>query len=721
MGSIRHPGFVRTSLSLLFLLALAASVVADPAISTTCPAAISPVTAFFSVNGGTGTVTVTASTTCSWTATASSDFVVITTGSSGTGNGTIRYSVAAEAHIDPPSPPPTRLAGITIGDATHFIWQGNFCPVSVSSTAVTLSGAGGSGSVDVVDGGAPCSWSASSNAPWLVITSGSSGAEGRTVTFAAAPNLGGVTRTATIFVAGSAASGLSIGDAVTVTQLPLAPAPPVGLVETPLDDVSGISGSIAVTGWAIDDVGIAAVRIYRDPVAPEPPGQPVFIGTATRVAGARPDVAAAFPDHPENTRAGWGYLMLTNGLPNEGNGTFRIHAVADDLDGHSTLLGSRTITCDNAHATTPFGTIDTPAQGETVSGTVTNFGWVLSPGAARADPPHGGTVNVLVDGVNLGTPVAWAARSDLTAMFPVARYSGVANALGIFAFDATMLSDGLHTIAWTVTDSVGASAGVGSRYFTVANGTGLRSAAMASLPPPVSVAADDTTATPAGTVRVRRGMRLDAPLQTLSPDASGAIAIAAEELDRLELHLPAGTLTGSLRTPAGLAPLPAGSHWDPASAIFTWHPGVAFVGPYDVEFTGGGAPLAVRIVLHPRGTLSRTRVVIDTPATAATIARAFTIGGWAVDPSAATGSGIDAIHVWAYPFGGAAPIFLGAATIGAARPDVAAIYGSGFIGAGYALAVKGLDPGAYTLAVFAHRARTGTFVPAATTTVSVAR
>ena len=41
---------------------------------------------------------------------------------------------------------------------------------------------------------------------------------------------------------------------------------------------------------------------------------------------------------------------------------------------------TRTITCDNANAVKPFGAIDTPDQGGTVSGTTyTNFGWALTP------------------------------------------------------------------------------------------------------------------------------------------------------------------------------------------------------------------------------------------------------------------------------------------------------------------------------------------------------
>lgn len=129
--------------------------------------------------------------------------------------------------------------------------------------------------------------------------------------------------------------------------------------------MTGVTGSIAVTGWAVDDIEVSQVRILRDPVAGEAAGL-IPIGTGVFVDGARPDVAALFPTMPRRSRGGWGYLMLTNFLPNLGNGTFRIHAYADDVDGHSTLLGSRTITCTNSTATTPFGAIDTPDQGATI-------------------------------------------------------------------------------------------------------------------------------------------------------------------------------------------------------------------------------------------------------------------------------------------------------------------------------------------------------------------
>ena len=128
----------------------------------------------------------------------------------------------------------------------------------------------------------------------------------------------------------------------------------------------------------------------------------VFLGTATLVSGARPDVQASFPTRPANEKAGWGYMLLTNMLPGGGNGVFTLHAFARDLDGHSALLGSRTITVTNASAQLPFGTIDTPRQGETVSGTIYNFGWALTP-LPNTIPFDGSTIGVYVDGVLPGS------------------------------------------------------------------------------------------------------------------------------------------------------------------------------------------------------------------------------------------------------------------------------------------------------------------------------
>jgi len=251
-----------------------------------------------------------------------------------------------------------------------------------------------------------------------------------------------------------------------VQQAGLASTPPFGALDIPADGAV-VEGSMALGGWALDDLDVRRVAIFRDPVTGET--GLVYLGDATFVPGVRPDVAAAYPALPGRDRAGWGFLVLTNMLPNQGNGVFRLHAVAEDVEGYQTLLGTRSITASNAGATIPFGTIDTPAQGATISGSAyINFGWVLTP-QPKTIPLDGSTISVLIDGKVVGHPSYNFYRSDVSTSFP-----GLANSagpVGFFTIDTTTLADGLHTIAWVVTDDGGASAGIGSRYFVVDNST----------------------------------------------------------------------------------------------------------------------------------------------------------------------------------------------------------------------------------------------------------
>ncbi|NIM14605.1 MAG: hypothetical protein GTO45_21530, partial [Candidatus Aminicenantes bacterium] len=164
--------------------------------------------------------------------------------------------------------------------------------------------------------------------------------------------------------------------------------PPFGTFETPVHG-STVQSSVAVTGWVLDDIGVESVKIYR-----ESGKNLVYIGDGLFVEGARSDIEQAYPSYPMNYKAGWGYMMLTNFLPNEGNGTFKIHAIAADTEGHEVTLGVKTITCDNANAVKPFGAIDTPTQGGTASGSnFINWGWVLTP-QPNSIPTDGSTITV---------------------------------------------------------------------------------------------------------------------------------------------------------------------------------------------------------------------------------------------------------------------------------------------------------------------------------------
>ena len=260
---------------------------------------------------------------------------------------------------------------------------------------------------------------------------------------------------------GQSATGASL-----LTVLGGAAAPPVGSIDTPIEN-STAAGEMGVTGWAVSTAGVRDVAIYRSPVAGEG-SSPVFIGQAVFSRGARPDVQAMFPTYPDSDAAGWGYMVLTNMLPNQGNGAFTFYAYATNYAGQTTLLGSKQVTVNNAGSMAPFGSIDTPGQGATVSGVVVNFGWALAK-AGRMIPFDGSTIDVYVDNVMVGHPTYNNFRSDIAAVFP-----GLANsngAVGHFMLDTRTLANGVHTIAWIIRDDIGQASGVGSRYFTVQNGS----------------------------------------------------------------------------------------------------------------------------------------------------------------------------------------------------------------------------------------------------------
>jgi hypothetical protein len=268
--------------------------------------------------------------------------------------------------------------------------------------------------------------------------------------------------TITVYAHSTATGSFSTTASVAVTLL--GPSAPFGVVDTPSDGVT-VTGEMPMTGWALDDQGVSRVDIYRSAVASEGGGL-LFLGRAVFIRGARPDVQALFPNAADNDNAGWGFMVLTNFLPNQGNGTFNLHAYAVDGVGLQTPLGSRRIVAANATSIRPFGTIDTPGQGETVSGTIVNFGWALTP-LPKTIPTNGSTISVLVDGIFRGHPVYNNNRADIAGLFPGLNNSN--GAVGYFMLDTTTLSNGLHTIEWVVTDNAGQTSGIGSRFFRVQN------------------------------------------------------------------------------------------------------------------------------------------------------------------------------------------------------------------------------------------------------------
>jgi glucose/arabinose dehydrogenase len=118
--------------------------------------------------------------------------------------------------------------------------------------------------------------------------------------------------------------------------------------------------------------------------------------------------------------------------------------------------------------------------------------------------------------------------------------------------------------------------------------------------------------------------------------------------------------------------------------------------------------------------VSSTLLTIDIPPNLSTVNQPFHLAGWSIDTSAPSGTGIDTIHVWAYPITGGPPVFVGVPALGGGRPDVAAAFGSSrFTLSGYNMAASGLAPGTYDLVVYSHSTVTNSFAAAQVVRVTV--
>jgi hypothetical protein len=455
-------------------------------------------------------------------------------------------------------------------------------------------------------GAGAVTWTATASQPWISVSpSFGSGAAILTISVTdtgALPSPAALSGTITIATAGAANSPSA---AVNLALYPGTTTPAIGVFDTPVDGSTALQGSFAVTGWAFDDIGVDRVEIWRDlqpgettppfaSSASDPRNGKIYIGNGAFVAGSRPDVEAFGPLAPLNYRAGWGYLLLTWGLWNQGNGTFTLHAFAFDLEGKLSTLGRKTIGVANAQADRPFGSIDTPGIGGTATRTVVNFGWGLTPlvnGSATCRIPSTG-VQVSIDSGPL-QPVAYGdARSDIVGAFP--GFSNTDAAGGHFIFDSTQLTNGTHTIGWFITDDCNRADGVGSRFFTVQNGAAIP-ALTSTLAPAVSAQAALDVADSADPITVSHGHgNLPA---IVAPDSTGLRVIHVGQGERIEVRLPTGYDEAFQAVNGVRRALPAGASWDASSRTFFWQPAAPFLGSYDLLFPRNDAQIRVRIVV----------------------------------------------------------------------------------------------------------------------------
>jgi hypothetical protein len=148
-----------------------------------------------SAGGGRGDVSVAAAQGCPWTARSEASWISITTGPSGSGPGIV--GISATPNDGPPRAGTVAIAGVRIA-----VTQSSGCSLTINPTGYAAPAAGGANAVSVLTG-AGCSWSASSAASWIAITSGASGSGPGQVQFNVAAN-SGPARSASLAIGGQA-------------------------------------------------------------------------------------------------------------------------------------------------------------------------------------------------------------------------------------------------------------------------------------------------------------------------------------------------------------------------------------------------------------------------------------------------------------------------------------------------------------------------------------
>ncbi|HET7697546.1 MAG TPA: BACON domain-containing carbohydrate-binding protein [Vicinamibacterales bacterium] len=151
---------------------------------TACTYELSPASADFTKDGGSGTVTVSAPGECSWTASSGAGWVTIDRGAQGTGSGTVSYTVSRQFEI------PGRTATLTIAGRSFTVRQSGdlgSCKYSVAPVSFTPCMPGGTVTATIATE-PTCPWTAAPAASWLGVPSGTSGTGSATISIAYSDN-----------------------------------------------------------------------------------------------------------------------------------------------------------------------------------------------------------------------------------------------------------------------------------------------------------------------------------------------------------------------------------------------------------------------------------------------------------------------------------------------------------------------------------------------------
>ena len=132
---------------------------------------------------GSGSLAITTQPECAWDVSSTSSWISGFTPPSGQGNGTVSFRVSANDGAS------TRDGMIVVNGEQARVSQRAPCRYDVGPANQSISASGGAGSLNIATT-SDCSWSATAEASWIVLSSSRSGSGNGTVSFTVAPNPG---------------------------------------------------------------------------------------------------------------------------------------------------------------------------------------------------------------------------------------------------------------------------------------------------------------------------------------------------------------------------------------------------------------------------------------------------------------------------------------------------------------------------------------------------
>jgi hypothetical protein len=304
-----------------------------------CAYSISPESSPFTDSGGTGSISVSADSGCAWNASEEADWIEITSGASGNGDGTVSYTVSANTGD-------ARSAQITIAGQTHTVNQDPAgCSYTIAPASQTVDADGGAYDVTVTATHSGCTWSASEETGWIQIISGTSGNGDGTVSYTVSANTGDA-RSDQITIAGRTHT---VNQDPAACSYTIAPTSQTVVAAGDTYDVT-VTATHGGCDWTASADDISWISL--SPTSGSGSGTVSCTVSANNDAARSEDITIAGQTHTVNQDPALPDLAITSGSPSVPNWVYRCYSM-------------------------PVGGWTVRNQGDTASGSF-SFGYYLS-------------------------------------------------------------------------------------------------------------------------------------------------------------------------------------------------------------------------------------------------------------------------------------------------------------------------------------------------------